>query len=83
MKTCVSRYSFQPLLKSGELNQLELISKVKDMGFDAIEFIDLSPHNGMEVKDYAKLLCYQAQLMAELPLDDPYAYTELVCKLMQ
>ena len=34
-------------------------------------------------KDYAKLLCYQAQLMAELPLDDPYAYTELVCKLMK
>ncbi len=56
MKTCVSSYSFQPLLKSGELNQLELISKVKEMGFDAIEFIDLSPHNGMEVKDYAKLL---------------------------
>ena len=34
-------------------------------------------------KDYAKLLCCQAQLMAELPLDDPYAYTELVCKLMK
>ena len=33
--------------------------------------------------DYAKLLCYQAQLMAELPLEDPVAYTELVCKLMQ
>ena len=36
-----------------------------------------------KAKDYAKLLCYQAQLMAELPLDDPYAYTELVCKLMK
>ncbi len=34
-------------------------------------------------KDYAQLLCYQAQLMAELPLEDPYAYTELVCKLMK
>ena len=37
----------------------------------------------MKAKDYAQLLCYQAQLMAELPLDDPYAYTELVCKLMK
>ena len=37
----------------------------------------------LKAKDYAKLLCYQAQLMAELPLDDPYAYTELVCKLMK
>ena len=36
-----------------------------------------------KAKDYAKLLCYQAQLMAELPLEDPYAYTELVCRLMK
>lgn len=36
-----------------------------------------------KAKDYAKLLCYQAQLMAELPLGDPYAYTELVCRLMK
>ena len=36
-----------------------------------------------KAKDYAKLLCYQAQLMAELLLDDPYAYTELVCRLMK
>ena len=36
-----------------------------------------------KAKDYAKLLCYQAQFMAELPLDDPYAYTELVCRLMK
>ena len=56
MKTCVSSYSFQPLLNSGELNQLQLISKVKEMGFDAIEFIDLTPHTGMDIKDYAKLL---------------------------
>ena len=37
----------------------------------------------VKAKDYAQLLCYQAQLMAELPLDDPYAYTELVCKLIK
>ncbi len=36
----------------------------------------------LKAKDYAQLLCYQAQLMAQLPLEDPYAYTELVCKLM-
>ena len=39
--------------------------------------------DSVKAKDYAQLLCYQAQLMAELPLDDPYAYTELVCKLMK
>ena len=37
----------------------------------------------VKAKDYAQLLCYQAQLMAELPLEDPVAYTDLVCKLMK
>ena len=37
----------------------------------------------VKAKDYALLLMYQAQLMAELPLEDPMAYTELVCKLMK
>ena len=32
---------------------------------------------------YAKVLYCQAQLMAELPLEDPAEYTELVCQLMQ
>ena len=37
----------------------------------------------LKAKDYAQLLIYQAQLMAQLPLEDPYAYTELVCRLMK
>jgi len=37
----------------------------------------------LKAKDYAQLLMYQAQLMAELPLEDPFAYTQLVCKLMK
>ena len=37
----------------------------------------------VKAKDYAELLMYQAQLMAQLPLEDPVAYTELVCKLMK
>ncbi len=34
-------------------------------------------------KDYALLLMYQAQLMAQLPVEDPVGYTELVCKLIK
>ena len=34
-------------------------------------------------KDYAQLLYYQAVLMADLPIEDPVAYTDLVCKLMK
>ena len=37
----------------------------------------------LKAKDYAALLMYQAQLMADLPIEDPAAYTELVCKLMR
>ncbi len=37
----------------------------------------------VKAKDYAMLLYYQAQLMADLPLEDPVAYTDLVCKLMK
>ena len=34
----------------------------------------------VKAKDYAQLLCCQAQLMAQLPIDDPFAYTDLVCR---
>ena len=37
----------------------------------------------VKAKDYAQLLYCQAQLMAELPLEDPVAYTDLVCRLMK
>ena len=36
-----------------------------------------------KAKDYAALLYCQAQLLADLPLEDPTAYTALVCKLMK
>ena len=36
-----------------------------------------------KAKEYAALLYAQAQLLADLPLSDPMAYTELVCKLMK
>ncbi len=36
-----------------------------------------------KAKEYAKILCGQAQLMAQLPLEDPAEFTRLVGKLMQ
>ena len=36
----------------------------------------------VKAKDYARILMYQAQLMADLPIEDPADYTELVCKWM-
>ncbi len=37
----------------------------------------------VKAKDYVNLLSCQAQLLADLPLEDPIAYTQLVCKLMK
>jgi sugar phosphate isomerase/epimerase len=56
MKTCVSSYSFQKLLNSGEYTQLSLISEVKNMGFDAIEFTNLAPPKDISATDYAHKL---------------------------
>ena len=39
--------------------------------------------DALKAQDYAKLLRYQAQLMADLPIEDVAEYTELVCKLMK
>ena len=36
-----------------------------------------------KAEKYATLLYCQALLMAELPLPDPAAYTELVCRLLK
>ena len=36
-----------------------------------------------KAKKYARLLLSQAQLIAGLPLEDPSAYTDLVCELMK
>ena len=45
--------------------------------------VDAMTGDPLKAKDYAQLLMYQAQLMAQLPIEDPVAYTELVCKLMK
>ena len=67
-----------------------------EMAFPVGRILELNPEHGavqalqktmtedpLKAKDYAQLLCCQALLMADLPLEDPIAYTELVCKLMQ
>ncbi|MFC1452020.1 sugar phosphate isomerase/epimerase family protein [Verrucomicrobiota bacterium] len=41
MKTGVSSYSFSRLVKSGAMSQLDVITKSREMGFDAIEFSTL------------------------------------------
>ena len=42
MKTSVSSYSFHQYIKAGKLTQLECVARAKEMGFDAIEFTDIT-----------------------------------------
>ncbi len=54
MKIAVSSYSFSQYIGKGMLTQLSCIAKAKEMGFDAIEFTDLQPPEGMSEEEYAR-----------------------------
>jgi sugar phosphate isomerase/epimerase len=41
MKISVSSYSFQQYITAGKMTQFDCVAKAKELGFDAIEFIDL------------------------------------------
>ncbi len=56
MKIAASSYSFQRYLDNKTYSQLTLIEKVKEMGFDAIEFVGMAPHDGSTPEEYAKKL---------------------------
>ena len=77
MKICVSSYSFQPMLKSGEISQFGLIKKVKEMGFDGIEFTDLSPENGLSEREYAQMLREESERL-NLPIVNYTIGAELI-----
>ena len=47
MKIAVSTYSFQALIDSGRMTQLECVDKAKEMGFEGIEIMGLY-HGGQE-----------------------------------
>ena len=61
MKISVSSYSFQQYIKAGKLTQLTAIAAAKEIGLDAIEFIDLAPTDGMTEEEYAVALREEAK----------------------
>lgn len=71
MKIGVSSYSFQQLISSGEETQLSIMKKAKDMGFDGIEFIDLSAPEGVSETEYAEMIREESEKLS-LPV---IAYT--------
>ena len=63
MKICVTSYSFHKLMKKNELNQLTAMQKAKELGFDAMEFSNIVPHDGSTMEEYAKMLRAEADKM--------------------
>lgn len=64
MKLAVSSYSFQRLLSNGVMTQFDCIKKAKEMGFDAIEFVDILPPEGnplMTKEEYASILAKECE----------------------
>ena len=61
MKFSVSSYSFQQYIKEGKMTQLDAVVKAKELGFDAIEFIDLMKDTLEGQLEYAKELRAKAE----------------------
>ncbi len=61
MKIGVSSYSFLQLLNRGLHTQFSIIQLAAALGFEGIEFTDLTPPEGMSQQEYALLLKEEAQ----------------------
>ncbi|MDD5603251.1 MAG: sugar phosphate isomerase/epimerase [Eubacteriales bacterium] len=53
MKACVSAYSFYPAYRRNEIQFMDIIPKAKQIGFNAIEFIDLPVPDGGDIMEVA------------------------------
>lgn len=54
MKTGVSSYSFNRLMSEGNMGQLDIIGKAKEIGFDVIEFSGLRVPEGKTIESVAE-----------------------------
>ena len=61
MKIAASSYSFSQAFRDGRYNQMTCIAKAKEMGFDAVEFVGLTPQDGSSPMEYAKSLREECQ----------------------
>lgn len=93
MKIGVSSYSFQQYINEGKMSQLDAVAKAKEIGFDAVEFTELMPHDGSTNKEYAKKIADEAKragieitcytVGASLVCETEEEYTEEINKLKE
>ena len=56
MKLGVSSYSFRKYILKEKCDYIKICDLAKEMGFDGIEFTDLSPADGVSEKEYAEMI---------------------------
>ena len=64
MKLSVSSYSFQQYIREGKMTQLDTVGKAAELGFEGIEFTDLTPVPGATLNDqlaYAEKIRQEAE----------------------
>ncbi len=62
MKLSVSSYSFQQYIRAGKMTQLDTVKKAVEMGFEGIEFTELTPFPEATLNDQ---LAYAEQIRRE------------------
>lgn len=61
MKFGVGNFSFDQDIRKGTMTQFDIIAKSKEIGFEAVEFMNLTPPEGENVKVYAEQLNAEAK----------------------
>lgn len=92
MKLAVSSYSFQQRIQAGDMNQLSCVQKAQELGFDAVEFIDLQPHDSSSIQEYAARIREESErcglpvsnftVGADFLKNDPQREVERLCGLV-
>ncbi|MBR4295587.1 MAG: sugar phosphate isomerase/epimerase [Clostridia bacterium] len=65
MKTAVSSYSFWGYIKEGKMSMLDTVSKAAELGFDAIEFIVVTPFDRINTATKEEKIAYAKELRAK------------------
>ena len=60
MRVSVSSYSFAQQVWAGKMTQLDIVAKVKEMGFDAVEFTDIDGSDLAQQKENARKIRQEA-----------------------